>query len=159
MDENTRAFKNWRNQAVGKNFEKEIEQLAGYTPGLLLVRQWPEVKFFKGGKSEVVDKGWPDYIAFYSRKHFMFDAKTTGETKKFRPSKQQIDQFDRLVIAAAYGIPAFYLVNWLENKIIEVFRVYETDTWPVSYEKFTGSFWTPEEGNYLEPLFGYLKGL
>ena len=157
MDEDTRAFTNWRNQAVGKNFQDEIEMLGAYLPGVLLVPQWPQVQFFKGGNAKVVGEAWPDYFLFYYRKPFLFDAKATIEKDTYRPSKRFKHQFDRLVYAAGQGIYAFYLVNWLTYQSIEVFQVTETDTWPFKAPFGTGALMTSQEGNWLEPVIAFLN--
>lgn len=153
MDNDLQAFKNWRNQAVGKAFQETIETLAGYTPGVLLMPQWPQVQFFKGGKAKVVGEAWPDYLMFHYNRPFMFDAKTTVEEKTYRPPTSEKHQFEKMVLAASHGIAAFYLVNWLKAEIVEIFMVHETDTWPVKY-RFTNGAWASytQDENWLEKM-------
>lgn len=143
------TVKNWRNQAVGKNFQNEIEQLAGYIPDVLLIPQWPQVQFFKGGKAKVIGEAEPDYHLFIGRLPFIFDAKTTV-SKDFRPDSKH--QFEDLRLAASQGIGAFYLVHWLNEREIELFHVYETDLWPVSYRRGTGTFSVSAENSWFQEL-------
>ena len=157
MDNDTRAVAGWRNQAVGRIFQEEIEQLAGYLPGVLLIPQWPQVQFFRGGKAKIVGEAWPDYILYLYRKPYLFDAKTTSEPKTYRPLFKSKHQFDRLQIAAGNGLYAFYLVNWLTYRSIEIFQVLETDIWPVKYPLGTGAFMTGQDGNWLEPVLEFLN--
>lgn len=156
MNEDATTIKNWRNQAVGAAFQQEIEQLAAYTPGALLIAQWPQVKFFKNKTAKIVKEAWPDYILFLYQEPFIFDAKTTMQAETYRPSERH--QFDNLQIAAANGIISFYLVNWLTYKEIEIFAVRETDTWPVKYPYQSGSFRVMVDGNWVQTLCDHYLG-
>lgn len=151
MSKSDQTAKNWRNQAAGQAFEDEIITLSGFTPGLMLIRQYPGVRFFSGGRAEVIAEAWPDFVLFYNHFPFIFDAKTTQEKKVFRPSTKSKHQFFRLVETAGNGIGAFYLVNWLEYDLIELFKVNEADQWPVKYEVTKGEFYASRyEGNWLQ---------
>ena len=150
MDKADQTVKNWRNQATGKAFQLVIEQLASYTPGVLLVPQWPQVQFFKDGKAKIVGEAWPDYVLYYYRLPFLFDAKTTVEPTTYRPGSKSKHQFEHLRLAASNGLGAFYLVNWLSHRMIELFPVIETDLWPVSYKYLSGVYQVEAEGgNWL----------
>lgn len=150
MNEDAITLKNWRNQAIGAAFQNEIETLAGYTPGALLIAQWPQVKFFRNKTAKIVKEAWPDYILFLYQEAFIFDAKTTMQAETYRPSERH--QFDNLQIAACNGLVSFYLVNWIEKKEIELFPVRETDTWPVKYRHNSGAFRVMVDGNWFQLL-------
>lgn len=151
------AITAWRNQAIGANFEETILQLAEYTPGVMLIPQFPQVKFFRGGKAKIVGEAWPDYILLYFNRPFILDAKTTVETATFRPHKDQKHQFERLREAAGYRIGAFYLVYWLTHRVIEVHHVYENDLWPISFKYGAGQFRLSDQENWFSELAtGYL---
>lgn len=119
------------------------------TPGVLLVKQWPHVQFFSGGKAKVVGEAWPDYALYLYNRPFILDAKTTVEPKTYRPDSRFKHQFEKLRLAASNGLGAFYLVHWLNHQVIELFQVHETDLWPISYPYATGVCRVAYQDNWL----------
>ncbi len=139
-------IKGWKNKRKGQAHEASIEQQAGLSPDLIVVKQHVPSKFVGRGEIRPTgEKAEPDYFAFYYGNPFVFEAKSTKRKKKFSAPKNRQHQFDRMQELSEVGIPCFYLVWWDEHRIAELFEVHPASPWPFVMVRGTGVHSTASE--------------
>lgn len=143
-------------QRAGQAWEEYIEWQAT-SSNIILVKQYPEVKFFTKGVAKIVGEAWVDYLGSYQGKTFTLDTKSTENKSWWKPPKKTIHQL-RTMQRVCMDIPAFYLLEWRLYNEAEVFMV--SPNLPPSFKchRMMGDFlilldeWEGKSESWLPPL-------
>lgn len=147
-----------RSQRVGDAFEQLILWSAHNDGRLTLVKQHPEVRFFRGGRAKVVAKAVPDFMGWVGDRALgvVFDAKSTENKRRLVAPRDRRHQFEfmRRVAEQHPWVMTFYLVEWRgsDPTEFEVFPVKADSRWPFVMEKGGGLFSVSSIGDVWQML-------
>ena len=135
-------------QSVGEQWEYEIELNFRKLHNIILVKQFPKVKFFGRGTAKIIGVGWADYIGMGDGLSFTFDAKTTKNKTSLKLPEKTKHQFVSLKHAATAGIFTFYLIHWRTVNKVSINPVKRQDTWPFYAKIESAEIVVDKEGDH-----------